>query len=79
MEHTIDPKVYEDMGLTLCTTCLGAEGSLPFDCPGERMSDEQERDVYAMKLNYFEDEGWVRKDFTHLELALKWEALKKKK
>lgn len=47
-------------GLALCTTCGGAEGSLPTDCPGERMHELVENEVYAGNLDYRRRQGWVR-------------------
>ena len=34
-------------GLFSCTVCGGAEGSLPTECPGVRMSADRADDVYA--------------------------------
>lgn len=34
-------------GLALCVVCGGAEGSLPTECPRERMTNAQENSVYA--------------------------------
>lgn len=41
-----------DGGLAHCTVCGGAEGSLPTECPRERMNEETERAVYARQLDY---------------------------
>lgn len=46
-------------GLALCSRCGGAEGSLPTDCPGERMSEEQDKAVYAGELDWRRETGWV--------------------
>jgi hypothetical protein len=45
-------------GLASCVICGGGEGSLPTDCPGERMTDEQEAAVYAGVLDYRRVGGW---------------------
>jgi hypothetical protein len=46
-------------GLAYCVTCGGGEGSLPTDCPGYRMPQPVERDVYAGVLDYRRVEGWT--------------------
>jgi hypothetical protein len=46
-------------GLFLCTRCGGAEGSLPTDCPGERMSQELDMAVYGGRVDYLRDRGWI--------------------
>jgi hypothetical protein len=46
-------------GLSLCKRCGGGEGSLPTNCPGVRMTKEQEDKVYAGELDYRIREGWV--------------------
>ncbi len=45
-------------GLAHCKVCGGAEGDLPTDCPGERMTDDQRDRVMAGKLD-FVGAGWV--------------------
>lgn len=47
-------------GLALCTVCGGGEGSLPTDCPGEKMTDLVEASVYAGRTDYVNGE-WVDK------------------
>jgi hypothetical protein len=47
-----------------CTVCGGFEGSLPTDCPGMRMTDEERDQVYAGHIDYREDRGWVVPDGT---------------
>ncbi len=47
-----------DGGLSMCVICGGAEGSLPTDCPGARMSDAQETAIMAGQLDYRRDGGW---------------------
>lgn len=44
-------------GLTLCTVCGGAEGSLPTACPGVKMTLEQADEVMAGTLD-FKDGAW---------------------
>lgn len=54
------PCMYCDGGLSHCTVCGGGEGSLPEHCPGVRMTDEQERAVYAGDLDYrAKHGGWT--------------------
>ena len=38
--------------LQYCSVCTGAEGSLPTLCPGRKMTEEEERAVYANELNF---------------------------
>jgi hypothetical protein len=45
--------------LYACERCGGAEGTLPHDCPGDHMSEEQQRDVYEGRLDYRWRDGWV--------------------
>lgn len=49
---------YCDGGLLLCTTCGGLEGSLPSTCPGTKMTEDQERAVYAGTLD-FRNGAWT--------------------
>lgn len=44
-------------GLKHCRTCGGAEGSLPTECPGVRMTEQQETEVYARELDFI-DGAW---------------------
>ena len=53
-----------DGGLFSCTVCGGFEGSLPTDCPGVRMTEQQEQNIYAGQLDYREGRGWVTPDGT---------------
>lgn len=46
-------------GLFSCTRCGGGEASLPTDCPGVPMTEEQQDGVMAGLLDYLRDEGWV--------------------
>jgi hypothetical protein len=47
-------------GLSCCEVCNGAEASMPTDCPGVRMSRDQENEVQFGSLDYLESVGWVR-------------------
>lgn len=47
-----------DGGLFSCTRCGGFEGTLPSQCPGEKMTSEQETGVYAGRLD-FREGAWV--------------------
>ena len=47
-----------DGGLGICKVCNGAEGSLPTECPGEMMSQQQDHSVYTGILDYKGGE-WV--------------------
>jgi hypothetical protein len=38
--------------LSLCKICGGAEGSLPSNCPGRRMTSEEQDLVYNKKLDF---------------------------
>jgi len=51
-----------DGGLFACTICRGMEGSLPTDCPGVKMTQEQQDQVYAGQIDYREERGWVKPD-----------------
>ena len=55
--HTMEP--YGE--LEYCKVCMGLEGSMPTDCPGERMTTEQSDCVYRGNLDYRKEEGWVNK------------------
>lgn len=45
--------------LFLCRVCLGAEASLPTDCPGVQMTQQQDDMVLAGELDFRSDRGWV--------------------
>jgi len=53
--HVWDPK-HE---LAVCLVCRGAEGSLPFQCPGAAMTTEQQDAVYAARLEYMRGQWWM--------------------
>ena len=44
--------VYCEGGLASCTVCGCAEGSLPSECPGKRVSEGDQERIYARKLDY---------------------------
>lgn len=46
-------------GLSICKNCGGVEGSLPSECPVQRMTSEQEDAVYDGRLDYCNGE-WVQ-------------------
>lgn len=48
-----------DGGLKYCLVCGGAESSLPSDCPGVRMTEQQEELISTGLLN-FQDGEWMR-------------------
>lgn len=58
-EHGHEFKPYGE--LEYCHICMGFEGSMPTDCPKERMTSEQSDAVYAGNLDYRDGEGWVNK------------------
>jgi hypothetical protein len=45
-------------GLSLCTICGGAEGSLTTDCPGKQLTGKEQDKIYAGSLD-FRDGSWV--------------------
>ena len=51
-------QVEEQEGLSWCSTCGGAEGSLPTECPGRKMSIAEEQRVYAKYLDFLSGR-WV--------------------
>lgn len=44
-------------GLALCDVCGGAEGSMPTECPGVKMTGHQQDEVMAGRLD-FKDGAW---------------------
>lgn len=48
------PCVYCDGGLSSCTACGGAEGAMPTECPGQRMTMDRLDEVYAGKLDFID-------------------------
>jgi len=66
-------------GLVLCKVCGGAEGSLPTDCPGVKMTTEQDEAVYVGILNYAKGywweklrSGWALRWTTHVPTSPGW-------
>jgi hypothetical protein len=47
-------------GPALCARCGGLEGTLPSDCPSERMLWPVGDQVYAGEIDFRHREGWVR-------------------
>lgn len=45
-------------GLAHCKVCGGAEGSLPIECPGRRMTAQEEDEVYAGSLQFSNSKWW---------------------
>lgn len=45
--------------LFICEVCGGAEASLPTDCPGRRLTNEESEGIEAGKLDYL-SESWVQ-------------------
>lgn len=50
-----------DGGLGLCTICKGFEGTLPTQCPGVAMTEDEQELVYRHYLD-FKDGQWYRKE-----------------
>lgn len=50
-----------DDGLDSCTVCGGGEGSLPAECPGARMTADEQDAVYAGQLEYVRGRWWAPK------------------
>lgn len=50
--------IYCNGGLAHCTICGGAEASLPTDCPGEKMSQQQQDNVQAGNAD-FKNGVWI--------------------
>lgn len=46
--------------LALCRVCGGAEGSLPIECPGVKMTEHQQDEVHRDDLDFVGDEWVVR-------------------
>lgn len=51
-------------GLSHCKVCGGAESSLPKDCPGRKLTDEEESKISHGTLDYYSGH-WV-------EISKKW-------
>lgn len=50
-----------DGGLSICVTCGGAEASIPSNCPQRPMTPEEQDDVAAGTLDFFNGR-WLRAD-----------------
>lgn len=59
-------------GLFSCTRCGGGEGSLPSDCPGERMDYDLENAVYDGRMNFIRGYGWI--ELGDWNFRSRWEA-----
>lgn len=46
-----------DGGLAVCEICEGMEGSLTTECPGVKMTIEQQDSVYNKHIDFY-DRGW---------------------
>lgn len=58
-------------GLAHCKVCGGAEGALPTECPGLKMSPEALDEVYAGRLDYQQVKGgWFWKDSGQAALSV---------
>lgn len=64
MQHVFHDR---DDGLSHCKVCNGAEGSLPVECPGTKMTAWQEEAVYKGRLQFSNGQWWV--PASALELA----------
>lgn len=53
-------KYKEDFELAFCEKCKLYEGGLTTDCSGENSADKSD-EIYAGKLDYRNNEGWVSK------------------
>jgi hypothetical protein len=54
-----------DGGLALCKICGGLEGALTTDCPGEKLSFDQDKKVYLGEIDFVEGKGWVNQVSKH--------------
>lgn len=45
--------------LFVCAICLGVEGSLPIECPLRELTEQEQSDIYAGKINYAHARWWV--------------------
>lgn len=53
-------------GLSYCTSCGGAEGSLPTECPGVPISEEHQQLIYKSTLD-FRDGQWMQRPYESWE------------
>lgn len=59
-------------GLAHCKVCGGAEGSLPTECPGARMSEVEEGAVYAGLFDFRNGYWQLQKQEPTLEQFQRW-------
>lgn len=62
IKHTdcqVNNCIYCDGGLSYCTVCTGAEGSLPTECPGRKLTDDEESLVASGVKDYVNGK-WVK-------------------
>ena len=52
-------------GLGLCTVCNCAEGTLPTDCPGEKVNEKIQNKIYAAKLDFIKGK-WIKLNNTRI-------------
>lgn len=45
--------------LAHCKVCGGAEGTLPSECPGRRLTETEEASVWAGRMDYRRAKWWV--------------------
>lgn len=77
MDHVFDKHINCDQthchicdgGLSRCTVCFGAEGSLPSECPGTPMTEVQQTGVMNGEMDFFKGR-W--KGTPYGQLALEW-------
>ena len=50
-----------DGGLSVCLVCKGAEATLPSECPGRALTEEEEAQIGAGLLDYVGGK-WKRKE-----------------
>ena len=49
-----------DGGLALCKVCNCLEGGLATDCPGEKISYDEQDAIYKGLIDYKDGKGWVQ-------------------
>lgn len=72
MAKEYSPRIYDHQlytpegmeGAAACRVCLGFEVTLPTNCPGQVLTEEQEKEIYAGNLDFIRGEWWrpVRED-----------------
>ena len=63
-EETGSSCMFCDGGLFGCSVCSSFEGATTTDCPGEKMTAEQNDEVYAGNLD-FKDGKWIAECSPH--------------